>query len=309
MNIILIGRGLSKPRSFNITRPHILAIFSICCLVVVISLLTAGYQVGRIYGADARHEHILMKWGDELAEQRTELDASRQHAEDHMNALALRLGELQGQMLRINALGERLTHMAKLDDGEFDFSEPPALGGPELEASMPALTIPGFDDAIGALKQRLNTQEEQFTVLADLLLHRDLEDRRLPAGRPVRNGWISSLFGNRIDPFTGRAAFHSGIDFAGRRGSDVLAVAGGVVTFSGRRSGYGNLVEIDHGNGYKTRYGHCQENLVKVGDRVKQGQVIGKMGATGRATAPNVHLEVVLNGKLVNPVKYVRSLR
>jgi len=134
-----------------------------------------------------------------------------------------------------------------------------------------------------------------------------LRDEVHPEGRPVHSGYISSMFGNRTDPFTGRAAFHKGVDFAGREGSEVVAVASGVVIWSGDRYGYGQMVEINHGNGYVTRYAHNSDNLVAVGDTVKRGEVIAVMGSTGRATGPNLHFEVLHNGRVVNPLSYVNQ--
>jgi murein DD-endopeptidase MepM/ murein hydrolase activator NlpD len=142
-----------------------------------------------------------------------------------------------------------------------------------------------------------------------MMMNRNLQAEVKPAGRPITRGWLSSYFGSRTDPFTGRRAHHSGIDFAGKMGSDIVVVAAGVVTFSGRRSGYGNLVEVNHGNGYVTRYGHCSKNLVKVGTTVKKGQVIAKMGTSGRSTGPHVHFEVLYNGRAVDPKRYIHASR
>ena len=138
-----------------------------------------------------------------------------------------------------------------------------------------------------------------------MLMTRNLQAEVIPAGRPITRGWLSSYYGMRTDPFSGRRAHHSGIDFAGKMGSDVVTVAAGVVTYSGRRSGYGNLVEINHGKGYVTRYGHNSELLVEVGETVKKGQIIAKMGSSGRSTGPHVHFEVLVNGRAVDPKKYI----
>jgi murein DD-endopeptidase MepM/ murein hydrolase activator NlpD len=137
-------------------------------------------------------------------------------------------------------------------------------------------------------------------------LNRKLRDEVRPEGRPVTAGYVSSHFGSRTDPFTGRRAFHKGVDFAGREGAEVVAVASGVVIWSGERYGYGQLVEVNHGNGYVTRYAHNVDNLVAVGDTVRRGQVIARMGGTGRATGPNLHFEVLLNDKPVDPLTYVQ---
>ena len=155
------------------------------------------------------------------------------------------------------------------------------------------------------MDSQLTNRQQQLGILEDLLLNRKLQNEVHPEGRPIFSGYISSGFGNRMDPFTGRVAFHEGIDFAGKEGTDVVAVASGVVTWSGNRYGYGKIVEITHGNGYVTRYAHNAENLVAVGDTIKRGEIIALMGATGRATGPNLHFEVLRNGRVVDPLTYI----
>jgi murein DD-endopeptidase MepM/ murein hydrolase activator NlpD len=196
--------------------------------------------------------------------------------------------------------------MAGLKDGEFDFTSAPSLGGPEEPlADTDGVQINGVVGALDVLDEQLDDRNRQLTVLEDLLLNRKLRDEVRPGGRPVTAGYISSQFGSRTDPFTGRRAFHKGVDFAGREGAEVVAVASGVVIWSGERYGYGELVEINHGNGYVTRYAHNVDNLVAVGDTVRRGQVIARMGDTGRATGPNLHFEVLLNDRPVDPLTYV----
>ena len=158
-----------------------------------------------------------------------------------------------------------------------------------------------------ALGYQLDNREAQLGVLESVLMNQNLKERVYPQGRPVKSGWLSSYFGRRTDPFTGKPANHTGIDFAGRMGAEIIAVADGVVTWSGDRYGYGIMVEINHGNGYSTRYAHNSENLVGVGDEVRKGQVVALMGETGRATGPNLHFEVLQDGRRVNPVKFIRE--
>jgi hypothetical protein len=165
--------------------------------------------------------------------------------------------------------------------------------------------IPGLGVA-GGFQMQIEDRSRQLDVLEALMMNRRLSSEVRPEGRPVSSGWMSSVYGYRTDPFSGRRDFHPGVDFAGKAGSDVLAVASGVVTWSGKRYNYGHMIEIDHGNGLVTRYGHNQENLVEVGEKVKKGQVIAKMGSSGRSTGPHVHLEVLQDGRKVNPLKYVR---
>ncbi|HEY1075637.1 MAG TPA: M23 family metallopeptidase, partial [Fontimonas sp.] len=229
-------------------------------------------------------------------------------AEQNTAALARRIAQLQAHVLRLDAAGQRLTQMAGLDSGEFNFDQAPALGGPETAADAD-LGLDSVMDSLVAFESQLSDRERQFRVLEDLLLASRLQKEVRPSGWPIDGGWISSLFGARTDPFTGRRTSHQGIDFAGRVGAAVVSVAAGIVTEAGARDGYGNLVEINHGNGYTTRYGHNSEIVVKPGDKVAKGQRIAKIGSTGRSTGPHVHFEVLFNGAVVNPEQYIRAAR
>jgi murein DD-endopeptidase MepM/ murein hydrolase activator NlpD len=215
---------------------------------------------------------------------------------------------MNARVIRLDALGRRLTGMADLDDGEFDFDSLPAVGGPEEPVATGSnIAVPELVDQMQALDYQLNDREAQLRVLEGLLMNQNLKDRVYPQGRPVGAGWISSYFGKRTDPFTGKPANHTGVDFAGKHGAEVVAVADGVVTWSADRYGYGMMVEINHGNGYSTRYAHNSENLVAVGDEVKKGQRVALMGDSGRATGPNLHFEVLKGGSRVNPVNFIRE--
>lgn len=265
----------------------------------------AAYQLG-VHTAAPDAVAIRSAIEAELSEQRKAIADFRQSAREDLDALALRLGEMQAHVIRLDALGERLTDMAHLDKNEFSFEQTPAQGGPESKGGE-SFQIPDFLQALEMLDQQLVDREQKLGILESTLMNRRLQAEVLPAGRPTNSGWISSFFGKRTDPFTGRPAYHDGIDVAGRLGSEVVAVASGVVTWSGPRYGYGNLVEINHGNGYVTRYAHNQENLVEVGQTVKKGEQVAKMGTSGRSTGPHVHFEVLINGRQVDPVKFVRS--
>jgi murein DD-endopeptidase MepM/ murein hydrolase activator NlpD len=281
-------------------------------VVALALLVTAGAFYGGITAARAfgisNPQAQVSTWRDELVQQQAVVDGARRTLQQNVDALALRIGQLNAHVVRLDALGARLTQMAGLKDGEFDFSSAPSLGGPEEPlAATEAVQISGVVGALEVLDEQLADRDRQLTVLEDLLLNRKLRGEVRPEGRPVTQGYVSSQFGSRTDPFTGRRAFHKGVDFAGREGAEVVAVASGVVIWSGERYGYGQLVEINHGNGYVTRYAHNVDNLVAVGDTVRRGQVIARMGDTGRATGPNLHFEVLLNDKPVDPLTYVQS--
>lgn len=241
----------------------------------------------------------------ELAQQKQQLESQRSDARRRLSALTSKLAEMQARLVRLDALGERLTNVASLDEGEFDFSRVPAVGGPET-AILGEQEPSDLDHLFLQLEKQLQDRELQLEMMESMLVDRKLTEQSTVTGRPITKGWMSSKYGWRTDPFNGKRAWHDGVDFAGKEGGDVVATAAGVVTWSGERSGYGYLVEIEHGDGFVTRYGHNKENLVKAGDVVKKGQVIALMGSTGRSTGPHVHFEVHKNGRSVDPATYIK---
>jgi murein DD-endopeptidase MepM/ murein hydrolase activator NlpD len=245
----------------------------------------------------------------EIVRQKQMLNQLAVEHQTNIDALAVRLAELKAASTRLDALGERLVTLGQLDPQEFDFNQPPPVGGPESLITGNQSSSIDLSRSISLLSAALNSQYARLDALQLLLLDRKLENARTPAGWPVSSGWISSGFGERTDPFSGKAVRHDGLDFAGVKGSEVLGVASGVVTWSGPRAGYGKLLEINHGNGYITRYAHNEELLVKVGEAVTVGQVIAKMGKTGRATSPHVHFEVLYKDKAINPYQFVKEMR
>ena len=262
------------------------------------------YVLG-LYGGLQLGQDGLKQWQKVVQEQQLQIDDARKSARTHLDALTLRLGRMQARMLQLNALGSQLVAQANLDKDEFDFDSLPAVGGPEDVAGLESIELPDFLSMLDELSVEMEDRGQKLSVLDTLLMDRSLHDRVMPSGSPVKNGWVSSGYGKRADPFTGKKEFHKGVDLAGKEGSRVLSVGDGIVTWVGKRTGYGNLVEITHGNGYVTRYGHNKKLLVAVGDTVKKGQQIAVLGSTGRSTGPHVHYEVVHNGQQVNPSKYL----
>lgn len=310
MNIILFTNTHGRAGSIPLGRPQFYLPVLFGLLLLCAGLVYTGYQLATLRLADTDTlAGTAEPWQQELAQQQAEIAAARRLADDHLNALALRLGQMQAQLLRINALGERLTKIADLDAAEFNFDQLPAQGGPVAATELPDTELPEFLRALDDLQAQLEDRRRKLTVLENLVLDQNLKAQVSPTGRPIEKGWISSYFGKRTDPFTGKPAQHEGMDFAGKAGSNVVAVAAGVVTWSGKRYGYGQMVELNHGNGYVTRYGHNQDNLVQVGDKVEKGQTIALMGSSGRSTGPHVHFEVLRKGKVVNPSKYIQAAR
>ena len=252
--------------------------------------------------------HELGGWSAEIGQQQAQLQQLRSNFQDKIDALALRVGQMDASVIRLDALGTRLVHMANLDGREFDFGQPPPQGGSGDSPGVPA-QVPSLDTMIDRVQGELASREQQLGVLENLILTRQLTKQVVPEGSPVQDGWISSYYGDRPDPFTGFTEFHKGLDIAAPAGTRVEAVAAGLVTWAGPSSGYGNMVQIDHGNGLATRYCHNEKLLVTVGDLVHKGQVIALVGSTGRSTGPHLHFEVLKNGTEVNPLPYVGAER
>ncbi len=228
-------------------------------------------------------------------------------AERRLESMTLLLAELQSRVTRLDAVGVNLTQNAGLEPGEFNFNMAPAVGGPLTTSQEDARElIPALEGELVALSTVLDDREVQLDILSELIQGEQVKSEATPSGRPILSGWLSSRYGTRIDPFSGKKAWHEGVDFAGKAGSNIVAVASGVVSWSGERNGYGKMVEVAHGDGVITRYAHNQENLVKVGDMVRRGDVLALMGNSGRSTGPHVHFEVHKNGRPVDPASYLR---
>jgi murein DD-endopeptidase MepM/ murein hydrolase activator NlpD len=309
MNIIIVGKAHAAPTRIDLHSPRGRWLAGGILGAAALALFAAGFGSAFLFtSSTARDLHEVASLKAAITAERAGLAKLDSESQRDLDALTLQLGQLQAQATRLNALGDRLTEVGKLDDGEFDFSTDPALGGPEEPATGAAAPLP-ISAGIENLRAEFDRQEAQLGVLENLLLDRKVDNALLPSGMPVAQGYIASGFGERSDPINGHQAIHLGIDFDAPTGTPVTAVAEGVVSFVGVRPGYGNVVEIDHGNGYMTRYAHNSVLVAEVGERVHAGETIAKVGSTGRATGPHCHFEVWLNGKAVNPIAYVKSKR
>jgi murein DD-endopeptidase MepM/ murein hydrolase activator NlpD len=302
MNVILLSKREGKARQLDLARPLTLTALAALVVLFLGSAFAVGLQLGR-----GSHERVVLsdtvQFGSLLAEQKKQIADLKQQLQLRVDAMAMRLGEVNAHVIRLDALGKRLTEMADIDSREFNFDRDPPSGGPEGEGT--SAQIPDLSAMLAQLEQRVDQRESQLAALENLILARELHQEIHPEGRPVANGFISSYFGERADPFDGRDAFHKGVDFAGAPGSSVTAVAAGVVTWAGERSGFGKLIEINHGDGFVTRYAHNERTLVTVGDTVKRGEPVALMGSTGRSTGPHVHFEVLRNGRQVDPLSFI----
>ncbi|MFO8141032.1 MAG: M23 family metallopeptidase, partial [Marinobacter sp.] len=307
MNVIFVGKGHGRSRVVPLNAG---AIAGLVCLVVAMVAAAgwAGYQVA-VSKIDANlptESELVAEWQEKLNQQRTDVSEIRTNVQSQIDALTMRLGDIQGRLLRLDALGQRFVESGLVASDEFDFDQPAAVGGPEEALGGDSYSAPHLTDMINQLELLIDDREKQLRLLDKVSSRHKLEDELYLQGRPITWGWLSSPYGYRSDPFTGKRRWHAGVDLAGKEGSDIITVGAGVVTFAGDRSGYGNLVEVDHGEGLVTRYAHAKAVKVKTGDVVQKGQVVALMGSTGRSTGPHVHFEVIRNGKSENPEKYIK---
>jgi murein DD-endopeptidase MepM/ murein hydrolase activator NlpD len=285
----------------------------------ILSVLLLGLPVaaGTLLGvkiADGRWELLfdnsIGEMQHQLVIQQEEVDAGRDQVASSLSAMTVKLAQMRSRLVRLDALGEQLTQLASLEDGEFDFSVAPGLGGPDTQLVKETASAIDIQEELATLFARLDSnldsRESQLQILQSMLADNRIKSERMVAGRPIVKGWMSSKYGMRTDPFHGKQRWHAGVDFAGRQGAEVIAVASGVVTWSGDRSGYGKMVEINHSDGFVTRYAHNEKNIAKLGAIVKKGELIATMGSSGRSTGPHVHFEVYKNGRTVDPASYIK---
>ena len=304
MKVILIDQHHGRTKTV-IFLGWLKAVLSLCFLGAPFALGYFGFQLSISHNGDFVSSESAQKWDRQLKNQELSLKRIKEESQQHIDALTIRLASLQARLSRLDAMGVRVTRTAGLDEGEFDFENPVGVGGfgGGEQASFSLFEL-GIE--IERLERTLQDRESQLEVLGDIVLDREMESDLFVAGKPLEDGWIVSNFGQRPDPFTGKLAFHSGIDFTnGRPGSEIDTVAAGVVVWSGPKSRYGLTVEVDHGQGFTTRYSHAEKLLVSVGDVVKKGQRIALVGSTGRSTGPHVHFEIYKNGRVVDPASYI----
>jgi len=302
MNLqVTLGRP-GRQRQIDLSQPRTLMVLATGFLLGSALLFTAGLEMGRLVAGPVDRAAVAR----ELDEQRLHINAARSEMQGSVTALAQRIGTLNAHLLRLDAMGRRITDLAGLDRGEFDFDQPPPVGGPDGgEFDGGSMAVPDLTAALDLLEAQLDDRQRQLAALESLMSTRSLGERIMPGGWPIIGGWISSHFGYRSDPFTGRGAFHAGVDFAAPPGTRVITTGPGFVSFSGYKDGYGNVVEVTHPTGYVTRYGHNSRNLVREGQTVQKGQAIAVIGSTGRSTGTHVHFEVVRDGKAQNPMRYL----
>ena len=306
MNIILVADAHAKARSITLDWRHWTA-GSLLLLVVFLAFTLAFNFITLRWAAATQHPWLAAVV---LADQREAAAKVQERVHGHLNAMAVRLGELQAKMLRLENVGERLARTAGLkpaDMPSMDSASVPGRGGAMSSLPSRNLTMAEFGGLVDTLSREITLRQDQFSVLEAMLVSDSANRKFMPTLAPVLDGWFSSNFGYRIDPFTGQQSMHEGIDFPAQTGTPIVATASGKVIAAEWHPAYGKMVEIDHGNGLVSRYAHTSALFVKAGDLVVRGQKIAAIGSTGRSTGPHLHFEVRLNGVPQNPARFLQA--
>jgi len=275
-----------------------------------ILLLIAGAWSGWLLWHGATKNRHLLSLNNQLTATQTRyhhqinklqmrIDADRKE----LAVYARNIGTMQARLTRLDALGSQLVKVASLDASEFNFGLQPAIGGPRVQGT--SVNPIGIAASLGSLDSRVLGMDNQLAAIDYLLESKRDRLAARPHEWPTEGGWMSSPYGMRIDPFTGVREMHHGVDIANRFGAPILAASHGIVTFAGKMEGFGLMIDIDHGYGYVTRYGHMTSLSVHAGDEVTDGQLIGRIGSRGRSTGPHLHYEVHLYGRAIDPSEYL----
>ncbi len=304
MNIILVSNRFAKARSISLSGAHLALLAMLATVLFVAAVLAAQYAIVRFQPGMLSNE--MRSW---LASaQQDEQQKHQAYLHKSLDTLAMRLGQMQAQLLRLDGLGARLAKLTGMKPQDFSFGQAPAQGGPYLPASLPQeISLAGMEQQMAELNSLLSDRSDKLVALETLMMQDKLSKKLLPSVAPIAEGWYSSNFGWRIDPFTGRNAMHEGVDYMVPAGTPIHASAGGVVVYADAHPQYGNMVEIDHGNQVITRYAHASKLLVKVGDVVRRGSEIARVGSTGRSTGNHLHFEVRYRGIAQNPVRFLEK--
>lgn len=303
MDIILVSGRFAKTRTVRLSSVNLLLFVLSACAMLVAAAVIVQYPLAHLEPGLMNDE--LRAW---LASAQTQEQQKQQvYMRESLDAMAKRLGQMQAQMQRLDALGSRLAQASGMKPKEFSFDDPPPQGGPYLPTMQKDISLENMNQQMSGLTLSIDDRNDKLMALETMLMQDRSNKWLIPSVMPVKDSWYSSNFGWRIDPFTGKEAMHEGVDFVVPAGTPVYASAGGVVEYAGMHPQFGNLVEIDHGNGVITRYAHNSKVLVQVGQMVKRGQKISLSGSTGRSTGPHMHFEVRYKGVAQNPVRFLKK--
>lgn len=304
MDIILVSDKLAKARTITVSLPQ-LALLALALVGSMVALTTAlNYTLLR-YAAELDLPYLYLH-RLVASSQQEQTARSESYLRDNLSAMAVRLGQMQAQLLRLDTLGERLARLAGFRPQDLMFGQTPGQGGAVSSLPSQDLSLGDLTEQLEVLTRQVDDRGDKLGVLESLFTADSVRKKLVPTMLPVQAGWHASDYGWRIDPFSGQNAFHEGIDFLADQGTAIHAAAGGVVVYSDFHPQYGNMIEIDHGNDYVSRYAHASKRVVKLGDVVLSGARIAEVGRTGRATGTHLHFEVRHRGVPQNPTHFLR---
>ena len=302
MNIILISNNSAKAKTLTLTSRHL--VFLAVGFFFASVVMAMGLNYLSLRYADKIDSPTLRSLV--LSVQQEEHQKTQSYLRDSLNAMAVRMGQMQAQLLRLDSVGARLAELSGIKPQEFLFNQNPGQGGTLSTLPSQDISFIEFSNQIQELSRTLDDRTDKLGALESVLMQDRLKKKMLPSVLPVNTKWYSSGFGMRIDPFSGKSHFHEGVDFSAATGTPIVAAAGGVVVYSDHHPEYGNMIDVDHGNDFVSRYAHASKRLVKVGQVVVRGQKIAEVGSTGRSTGPHLHFEVRHRGSPQNPSRFLK---
>jgi murein DD-endopeptidase MepM/ murein hydrolase activator NlpD len=308
MQVIIMHSRLTQAKSVTLSSTHLIIFLSVFALLALLASFSLINLMARFADSDSGFVKSILPQSMLIASTGS-LGGNDKYLKENLAAMAVKIGEMQAQLIRLDALGERVQGLAGVKPEEFNFKEAPGRGGAEVLTDVPKsdLNLQDFQASLDALSKDLNYRSDYLNVVESKLMSFKLQAKLLPTIVPVNVGYNASTFGRRLDPFSGRVAFHEGLDFSAPSGTPIVAAAGGVVVSAEYHPEFGNLLEIDHGGDMMTRYAHASKLLAKVGDIVKRGQHIANIGSTGRSTGAHLHFEVRIKGVAQNPHKFLNA--
>nr|WP_315483741.1 M23 family metallopeptidase [uncultured Undibacterium sp.] len=308
MQVIIMHSRLTQAKSVTLSSTHLIIFLSVFTLLALLASFSLMSLFARFADSESGWiKNILPQ--TMLVSSAGSLSSNDKYLKENLAAMAVKIGEMQAQLIRLDALGERVQGLAGVKPEEFNFKELPGRGGAEVLNDVPKsdLNLQDFQASLDALSKDLSYRSDYLNVVESKLMSFKLQAKLLPTIVPVNVGYNASTFGRRLDPFSGRTAFHEGLDFSAPNGTPIVAAAGGVVVSAEYHPEFGNMLEIDHGGDMMTRYAHASKLLAKVGDIVKRGQHIANIGSTGRSTGAHLHFEVRIKGVPQNPHKFLNA--
>ena len=300
MQIVIFKSSKNKSSSYKING---YIFISFILLLIIIATLTLS-STSFLYGYKKGYKELNEDRIEDISTYERKIEAIKIKNKEKMEFFSKKLITISSELENINSLGNKISSIAKLDKNEFNFKNPKYIGGIN-KVNIDFDYNSKFDEYLDSILVDLKNKYQNLQQIDKIINNLEMKEQFSPTGMPTKKGYVSSRYGQRINPITKKSHIHKGIDIANKTETDIFSLAAGKVTFSGKKYGYGNLVEISHLNGYVTRYAHNNRNLVKVGDLVKKGQLIAKMGSTGHSTGPHVHLEILKNNKHINPNKFI----